>query len=102
MNKEQLEEVIEYIRDTGRKEKRKEISPFFLSIMEKVLSPEEYREWREVVYPSQLAVKTEKVVYYPMQMYDINGCRQMCMTFTDKDGTNYVFIDKELENEGEE
>ena len=47
MNKEQLEEVIEYIRNIGRKEKRKEVSPFFLSIMEKVLSPEEYLEWRD-------------------------------------------------------
>ena len=47
MNKEQLEELIEYIRDTGRMEKKKEVSGFFLSIMEKVLSVEEYREWRE-------------------------------------------------------
>lgn len=46
MNKEQLEKLIEYIRDTGRMEKKKEVSIFFLSIMEKVLTVEEYREWR--------------------------------------------------------
>ena len=38
---------IEYIRDTGRMEKKKEVSGFFLSIMEKVLTVEEYREWRD-------------------------------------------------------
>lgn len=47
MNKEKLEKLIEYIRDTGRMEKKKEISGFFLSIMEKVLTAEEFREWRE-------------------------------------------------------
>tara|TARA_A200000159_G_scaffold162692_1_gene187141 strand:+ start:1044 stop:1199 length:156 start_codon:yes stop_codon:yes gene_type:complete len=43
----ELEQIIEYIRDTGRMEKKKEVSGFFLSIMERVLTPEEYREWRE-------------------------------------------------------
>lgn len=47
MNKEKLEKLIEYIRDTGRMEKKKEVSGFFLSIMEKVLTAEEFREWRE-------------------------------------------------------
>lgn len=47
MNKKELKNLIEYIRDTGRMEKKKEVSGFFLSIMEKVLTPEEYREWRE-------------------------------------------------------
>ena len=47
MNKEQLEKLVEYIRDTGRMEKKKEVSGFFLSIMERVLTAEEYREWRE-------------------------------------------------------
>ena len=42
----ELEQLIEYIRDVGRKEKRKEVSGFFLSIMEKVLTPKEYLEWR--------------------------------------------------------
>tara|TARA_R110002020_G_scaffold180081_1_gene374104 strand:+ start:53 stop:214 length:162 start_codon:yes stop_codon:yes gene_type:complete len=43
----ELEQIIEYIRDTGRMEKKKEVSGFFLSIMEKVLTVEEYREWRD-------------------------------------------------------
>jgi len=42
----ELEQIIEYIRNTGRMEKKKEVSGFFLSIMEKVLTPEEYLEWR--------------------------------------------------------
>ena len=46
MNKEQLEKLVEYIRDTGRMEKKKEVSGFFLSIMEKVLTTEEYMKWR--------------------------------------------------------
>jgi len=47
MNKKELKSLIEYIRDTGRMEKKKEVSGFFLSIMEKVLTVEEYREWRD-------------------------------------------------------
>ncbi len=42
----ELEQLIEYIREVGRMEKRKEVSGFFLSIMEKVLTPEEYMKWR--------------------------------------------------------
>ena len=40
------EKIVEYIRDVGRKEKRKEVSGYFLSIMEKVLTEKEYQEWR--------------------------------------------------------
>ena len=40
------EKIVEYIRDVGRMEKRKEVSGFFLSIMEKVLTEKEYQEWR--------------------------------------------------------
>lgn len=40
------EKIVEYIRDVGRMEKRKEVSTFFLSIMEKVLTVKEYQEWR--------------------------------------------------------
>ena len=46
MNKEELENVIEYIRNVGRMEREKEVSGFFLSIMEKVLTTEEYMKWR--------------------------------------------------------
>ena len=38
--------TIDYIREVGRMEKGKEVSGFFLSIMEKVLTTEEYLEWR--------------------------------------------------------
>ena len=41
-----LNGIIDYIKDVGRIEKRKEVSVFFLSIMEKVLTLEEYEEWR--------------------------------------------------------
>ncbi len=41
-----LNGIIDYIRDVGRKQKRKEVSGFFLSIMEKVLTVKEYEEWR--------------------------------------------------------
>jgi len=47
MSNNELERLIEYIRDTGRMEKKKEVSGFFLSIMERVLTAEEYREWRD-------------------------------------------------------
>jgi len=40
-----LNGIIDYIKDVGRIEKRKEVSVFFLSIMEKVLTLEEYEEW---------------------------------------------------------
>ena len=40
-----LNGIIDYIRYVGRIEKRKEVSTFFLSIMEKVLTLEEYEEW---------------------------------------------------------
>ena len=40
------EKIVEYIRDVGRMEKRKEVSGFFLSIMEQVLTVDEYEEWR--------------------------------------------------------
>ena len=41
-----LRGIIDYIRDTGRMVKPKRYSGFFLSIMEKVLTTEEYLEWR--------------------------------------------------------
>tara|TARA_R100001510_G_C7643142_1_gene200665 strand:- start:1077 stop:1301 length:225 start_codon:yes stop_codon:yes gene_type:complete len=41
-----LRGIIDYIRDTGRMVKPKRYSGFFLSIMEKVLTTEEYFEWR--------------------------------------------------------
>ena len=41
-----LNGIIDYIRHVGRIEKRKEVSSFFLSIMEKVLTTEECLEWR--------------------------------------------------------
>ena len=40
-----LNGIIDYIRDVGRMEKRKEVSGFFLSIMENVLTVKEYQEW---------------------------------------------------------
>jgi len=46
LNKKQLEGLVEYIRVVGRKEKRKEVSGFFLNIMEQVLTYIEYDEWR--------------------------------------------------------
>lgn len=38
--------ILAYVREIGRMEKKKNVSGFFLSIMEKVLTEEEYKEWR--------------------------------------------------------
>ena len=43
---DELHGIIDYIREVGRMERKKEVSGFFLSIMEKVLTTEEYLEWR--------------------------------------------------------
>ena len=47
MNEEYKEQlIIDYIRNIGRKETNKKVSQYFLSIMEKVLTNEEYMKWR--------------------------------------------------------
>lgn len=38
--------ILAYIRRIGTMEKRKNVSGFFLSIMKKVLTEEEYEQWR--------------------------------------------------------
>jgi hypothetical protein len=41
-----LRDTIDYIRDVGRMNREQEPSGHLLSIMEKVLTTEEYLEWR--------------------------------------------------------